>query len=93
MVVTWGNTYADSQAGEPDSTTELTMAFQLNFGNLIDLSTADSAGCSTTGSGDSYLQFYLTFLNYDSTTINDLPYDAFVGMIQFHPVAGTPDTL
>ena len=57
------------------------------------MSTADSAGCSTTGSGDSYLQFYLTFLNYDSTTINDLPYDAFVGMIQFHPVAGTPDTL
>jgi hypothetical protein len=92
MVITWGNTYLDTQAGAAAADTELTMEFQLNFGNVIDLATSTSAGCADE-SNDSNLAFFLTFLNYDSNTINDLYYDAFVGMIQFHKVAGTSPTL
>ena len=92
MIVTWGNTYSDSQNGLPTASSTLTMNIQMNFGNVINLSTAASAGVAA-GGGDAYLQFYLTFLNYDSDTINTLPYDAFVGIIQLTPTAGTSPAL
>jgi hypothetical protein len=39
--------------------------------------------------------FYIMFLNYDSATISDLAYDAYVGLIQFSSTinSGTADVI
>jgi len=88
MFVTWGNTY--SGTGDADASTDLSISMTLNMHNMYDLSTGSNsdgtAYAVTTSSGtanDPFLMFYLTFLNPESANISTLPYDAFVGFIEF----------
>lgn len=41
------------------------------------------------------MMFYIMFLNYDSATISDLAYDAYVGLLVFSSTinAGSADTI
>lgn len=91
MFVTWGNTYADAAV---DASTELSIEMTLNMHNMYDLNTGSAYAVVPAASGyatDPFLMFYLTFLNTDSANINALPYDAFVGFIQFKSVSVATD--
>ena len=83
MWITWGN---DESAGD----TDLTLSIQMNFYNMVDLNSVNMNSNSI-----NYMMFYLMFLNYDTATIGTLPYDAYVGLLQFTGTinAGSSDTI
>lgn len=70
------------------STIRLNMDIRLNMYNVLDLATGDGAAIYTTDSDRPYLMFTLAFVNNNSDssnspTILELPFDFFVGLIQF----------
>ena len=65
-----------------DGTTALNMEITLNLQNMLDLSTSSAIATGLYP----ILEFHLMFLNNDPATVVTLPYDAFVGLIQFSGV-------
>lgn len=60
------------------------MDFTLNFYNFSDLSTYTGKAVEPGDSDHTFLYFYLTIVNDDSSTIYTLPMDAFVCALEFH---------
>lgn len=68
---------------ENEAKDKLYMEFTLNMYNMLDLATTVNKAADAAATLRPILQFYLTFLNNDSSTIVTLPYDAFVGLLMF----------
>lgn len=90
--VKWSNTVAATENSVASSMT-LKMEMTLNLYNMLDLNTGASAAIDAAASAKPILMFYLMFLNNDSNSNNiaTLPYDAFVGLLQFQPTGASTD--